>query len=198
MTPRAAAELCDYIYSPNGEFEQIISVKDIVGGTVKTATGTALVFRGTENLGDFLSDIDAVPVPVDGLGNVHQGFYQDLPDFMEAAIPHLSGEILLMGHSLGASRAELATGILLLNNIPVTQLYSFEPAKVATDGTLWNLLASVNPQLYKNGNDLVPDLPDMLDYKHPAALQRIGPALWPFPNIEDHLIENVIPHVPLR
>ena len=52
------------------------------------------------------------------------------------------------------------------------------------------MLARVPLILYKNGNDVVPDLPP--DRKHAGPIQQIGRASFPFPNVTDHAIARVI------
>ena len=51
----------------------------------------------------------------------------------------------------------------------------------------------VELHLYRNGLDIVPDVPRLLQpWQHPAPLTGIGHASLPVVNIEDHLIEHVI------
>ncbi|WP_253594408.1 hypothetical protein [Burkholderia multivorans] len=44
--------------------------------------------------------------------------------------------------------------------------------------------------LFKNGNDIVPDLPP--DWQHAGPIRQVGRASLPFPNIADHAIARVI------
>ncbi len=169
-----------------------VTVDDVVGAVWSSPDASILALRGTIDMDDFIRDIDAVPITVPGLGNVHGGFWEGLGDFLDEVLPLLRGKVVITGHSLGASRAVLLGAKLCLIGYPPAQILGFEPAKVSTDSVLGDLLASKMVQivLTKNGGDLVPDLPDGLDYRHPVPLDRIGvPTL---PNLVDHEIANVI------
>ncbi len=194
-----AARLCDAAYGNTAWTPTIsapvawnswVSVGGIVGAVWSSPTLSILALRGTTDTEDLIRDIDAVPLSVPGLGNVHSGFYEGLDSFLGAALPMLTGAVVVSGHSLGAARAILLGAKLCLLGRPPVQILGFEPPKVSTDTVLQQLFANVQVQLTKNGGDMIPDLPEGLDYRHPVVLELIGiPAL---PNLVDHEIANVI------
>jgi hypothetical protein len=100
-----------------------------------------------------------------------------------------------LGHSEGAALAVLFAAELCLAGRPPKAVYAFEPPRVTADGAMAALFArcGVDLVLTQNGNDVVPDVPRLMEpWQHPAALQRIGRAALPFPNVDDHLIAHVV------
>jgi predicted lipase len=157
----------------------------------QTDDGLCIAFTGTENLDGWITDLDVTTVPVLRAGNVHRGFW--------LAWQAISGDVLkaigdqpvtLVGHSLGGALAIMAAVTLTLAGKPPVAVYAFEPPRVSTDIAIRTLLAKVPVHLYKNGNDIVPDVPP--GWPHAALLTHIGSALLPIPNARDHAIERVI------
>jgi triacylglycerol lipase len=156
-----------------------------------TDDGLCIAFTGTENLDGWITDLDVTTVPVLRAGNIHRGFW--------LAWQAISGDVLkaigdqpvtLVGHSLGAALSVMAAVTLTLAGKPPVAVYGFEPPRVSTDIAIRTLLAKVPVHLYKNGNDIVPDLPP--GWPHAALLTHIGTALLPIPNVRDHAVERVI------
>jgi triacylglycerol lipase len=61
---------------------------------------------------------------------------------------------------------------------------------VGIDEGIREVLAGVPLHLFRNGEDLVTEVPP--GGYHPADLLPIGVAAFPFPNLTDHAIERVI------
>lgn len=161
----------------------------------QTEAGIVVAFPGTDNLACWLTDLDAVPLPVEGAGDVHRGFWQAwqaISDDVKAAI---SGEpVTFVGHSLGAAIAICAAVSLTLGGQQPVAVYGFEPPRISPGVGVRTLLRGVPMHLYKNGNDVVPDVP--LGWQHAGLLTHIGTALLPIPNVRDHAIERVIAALP--
>jgi predicted lipase len=98
--------------------------------------------------------------------------------------------VTLVGHSLGAAIAILAAVSLTISGKPPVTVFGFEPPRVSPDLGIRTLLAKVDVRLYKNGNDMVPDVP--LGWSHAAMLTHIGKPSLPWPNVRDHSIARVI------
>lgn len=125
------------------------------------------------------------------MGSVHCGF-MDAWEVISAEVIATIGDkpVTLVGHSLGAAIALLAAASLTLTGKPPVAVYAFEPPRVSFDLTLRNLLAKVPLHLFRNSSDPVPLLPP--GGMHPGLLTHIGKPDGILPNIEDHLLPNVI------
>lgn len=189
MTPREYAILAQEAYDAKPDIGFDGSASQAI--VRHTYDGLCIAFTGTENLDGWLTDFDVTTVPVLRAGNVHRGFY--------LAWHAISGDVLkaigdqpvtLVGHSLGAALAIMAAVTLTLAGKPPVAVFGFESPRVSTDMSIRILLSKVPVHLYKNGNDLVPDLPP--GWNHAALLTHIGTALLPIPNTRDHALERVI------
>ncbi|MFL9902674.1 lipase, partial [Paraburkholderia fungorum] len=98
--------------------------------------------------------------------------------------------VTLVGHSLGAAIALMAAMDMAISGNPPVAVFGFEPPRVSPDLSIRTLLAKVPVHLYKNGLDLVPDVPP--GWHHAALLTHIGKPALPFPNVQDHAIAHVI------
>nr|WP_285293285.1 lipase [Burkholderia glumae] len=157
----------------------------------QTAAGLVFAFSGTDNAASWLADLDVLPVDVSGVGLVHRGFWGAWSAIAPAVVAALGGQpVTLVGHSLGAALAICAAAALTSAGRAPAAVYGFEPPRVAAGPRLTLLLAGVPVHLFKNGNDVVPDVP--LGWRHVALLTHIGVPALPFPNVEDHAIDRVI------
>ncbi|PRE82322.1 lipase family protein [Burkholderia gladioli] len=157
----------------------------------QTAAGLVVAFPGTDNAASWLADLDVLPADVAGIGLVHRGFWRAWSVIAPAIVAAIGAQpVTLVGHSLGAALAICAAAALTSAGRPPVAVYGFEPPRVAAGPRLALLLAAVPVYLFRNGNDLVPDVPP--GWRHAAPLAHIGTAALPFPNIEDHAIDRVI------
>jgi hypothetical protein len=188
MTPLDAAHLAQAAYTtPPTIGEPTSAARAVVGNGVVS-------FPGTNNIACWLADLDAKARFVQGLGWLHCGFMDALEE-IKAPLLALPDVDVTVGHSEGAALAILYAAARCLAGCPPKEVYAFEPPRVSADGALAKLFKDngVKVNLYRNGNDIVPIVPRILhDWQHPAPLINIGEASLPFPNVEDHLMHNVI------
>ena len=190
-----AVRLCASVYDarPAG-FERVISVSSIVGGIVRTDGGTAVIFRGSADLGDWMRDLEADPTELAPLGYVHAGFAEGVPQFLEAVRPYLSGNLFLAGHSLGAAHACLMAALLGASGIAVQELTLFGcPRPGFTQLGEWVRKNVRTIRSYRNGSDPVPLVPALLwFYKPVVPPEQIGFNGDPENPVEDHYIANYV------
>jgi triacylglycerol lipase len=146
------------------------------------ATRTAFVsFRGTQDLADWLQDLEAVPedyAPIGGFGQVHDGFqdvYQLVRGSIAANLAAASAgcdQILVTGHSLGAALCVLSAPDIFRNMPPNTiepRLITFAGPRVGLSdfSTAFN---SVIESCFRVVNflDIVPHVPPV-PYVHVGA-----------------------------
>lgn len=130
-----------------------------------------LAFRGTENLQDWMTDMNITLV--DGLGGkVHRGFlsaleyvWHDMWHFIKAY--RRQRPLWITGHSLGAALATLAVARLGEKNEPVNGLYTFGSPRVGNREFEKNFNADFSAQTFRyvNNNDVVTRTP-FLGYYH--------------------------------
>ncbi|WP_186211178.1 lipase family protein [Burkholderia gladioli] len=189
MTPHDYALLAREAYTAPPD----IGVADSASRAIvrQTAAGLVVAFPGTDNAASWLADLEVLPVDVAGVGRLHRGFWDAWSVIAPAVVAAIGGQpVTLVGHSLGAALAICAAAALTSSARPPVAVYGFEPPRVAAGPRLGLLLAGVPVNLFKNGNDVVPDVPP--GWQHAALLTHIGAPALPFPNVEDHAIDRVI------
>ncbi|MBU9147385.1 alpha/beta fold hydrolase [Burkholderia multivorans] len=189
MSPRDFALLAQEAYSAKPDIGKADSASRAI--VRQTASGLVVAFPGTDNLDCVAADLDAHPIDVIGIGQVHHGFWKAWGAIAADVLAAIDGRpVTLVGHSLGAAIAIMAAAAMVVGGNPPTAVYGFEPPRVSTNGSVAAVLAAVPLNLFKNGNDIVPDLP--IDWQHAGPIRQIGKPSLPFPNIADHAIARVI------
>jgi triacylglycerol lipase len=156
-----------------------------------TPAGLCVAFPVTNNAECWLSDLDALAVTVPGVGKVHRGFWLAWKAISAPVLAAIAERpVTFVGHSLGAALAVCAAVEMTIAGKPPVAVFGFEPPRVSPDLGVRTLLVKVPVTLYKNGNDLVPDVP--FGWNHPGLPVRIGKASLPFPNIKDHAMVRVL------
>ncbi|WP_213308143.1 lipase family protein [Paraburkholderia sacchari] len=191
MTPRDFALLAQEAYSAVPD----VGIADSASRAIvrQTAAGLVVAFPGTDNLPCVGADINIALTAVPGAGDVHRGFWEAWKAISEEVTAAVGAQpVTLIGHSLGAAIAIMAAVEMTLAGRAPVAVYGFEPPRVSPSLGVRTLLANVHMVLFKNGGDVVPDLP--LGWNHAALLTHIGkPAL---PNVPDHMIARVIAALP--
>ena len=126
----------------------------------------ALVFRGTENLDDWLRNAEVLLVPWDGPGRVHAGFLRALNEVwaeLHPALQQIDGSIFYTGHSLGAAIAVLAAARIEAEFRPLA-VYTFGGPRCGNER-----FAKEHPlrdRIYRvvNNRDLVPLVPPLCEH----------------------------------
>jgi hypothetical protein len=162
-----------------------------------------IVLRGSTTPGDWLRDFDAVADPFihSDLGPVHPGFLAGMEKAWQAMQPlcgSFAGDlsqqrdrnVIVTGHSLGAGRAAILTGLMVHAAkshqavAPLARVVFGEPRPGFPQ--LARLIGSVSARSYRNSNgsayDLVTDVPIALgleDYVHPCSLSDVCEAPGP-------------------
>ena len=134
ITEHDIAALCLAIYpgQPPVEWDLLeLPADGIAFGRKDFGTAAAVIFRGSVTLDDWLRDGEATADPFEheGLGPVHPGFFAGLTELWERLKPVLVEKpCIIAGHSLGAARASLFTGLMVLDDyLPVRRLCFGEP-----------------------------------------------------------------------
>lgn len=185
ITDHDIADLCLGIYDgePPVQWDQLELPADGISFGIKDlGAAVALIFRGSITIDDWLRDAEAVADPFvqEGLGPVHPGFFAGLPELWARLKPTLIKKpCIVAGHSLGAGRASLFTGLMVLDGHPPLRRVCFGEPRPGFPKSA-GIVATVSGRSYRNGNgrahDLVTDVPFTTwieDYVHPTPLAPV-------------------------
>lgn len=190
MSPYDFALLAQEAYSAKPDIGEADSASRAIVRT--TEAGLCVAFPGTDNVDGWIADLDAARHAVPGVGEVHRGFWQSWQAIAPAVTASIGNQpVTFVGHSLGAAISIMAALSGALAGRPPVAVYGFEPPRVSVGPGVARVLADVPVYLYRNGKDIVPDVPP--DMSHAAGLTGIGKASLPFPNVRDHFLARVIP-----
>lgn len=179
-TDALIASYCNAIYSPTaviGDWDRFdIGLDDGVCYAVKKLPGFDLVvFRGSITAQDWIADFRAMPIPT-RIGHVHSGFYAGMEHVWAELRPLLMQPVIISGHSLGAARAGILSGLMVKDGvIPAARVVFGEPKPGLID--LAELIKDIPARSYRNGDalhhDVVTDVPfslPPLEYMHPTPI----------------------------
>ena len=155
--------------------------------------GLVVAIPGTDNIACFLADLDIELETHIGMGVLHRGFCDAFLDIGDELLK-LNPDVIT-AHSLGAAIALIYAASLCLCGKPPKAVYAFEPPRISIDNTIAQLLASngVDLHLTRFGEDIVTQVPRLIhSWQHPSPLTAIGNAHFPFCNVEDHSIDNIV------
>ena len=136
-----------------------------------------LAFRGTQNIGNCLTDADTLfvsqsPYP----GRVHCGFAEAVEEVWPEVrrilgSPSRARPLWVTGHSLGGAMATLASVRLTSEGYKVRAVYTYGSPRVGD--RLFRDSYSLANYRFVNDNDLVPHLPFRWCYKHVGKLRLV-------------------------
>ncbi len=147
-----------------------------------------IVFRGTNDLRNWLTNFDVVLADWDGHGRVHRGFLRALHKVwgeLERCLDSFEEDVYYTGHSLGGALAMLAASLR-----PPVATYAFGAPRVGDEAFASTLAENVYRVV--NGRDIVPTLPPSLKahgFMHGGELFRIGD---PGGGAEDHPVQDLV------
>lgn len=141
-----------------------------------------IVFRGSTTFQDWIRDFRAIAIST-RIGDVHAGFYAGMEHAWGDIRPLLKQPAIVTGHSLGAGRAGIMTGLMKADGVvPVARVVFGEPRPGLRDFS--NFIEEIPGRSYRNGDthggpfdhDLVTDVPlpinllnvEVLPYEHPT------------------------------
>ena len=139
------------------------------------------MLRGSQTFIDWWRDFDAWADPFHKLqlGHVHPGFLIGMEQVWTEAKPLIGTKVVVCGHSLGASRADILCGLMVLDgHAPIARIAIAEPKPGFADFAA--IIAAVPSVAFCNGDDdghdLITDSPLSFppeEYVHPTALTRV-------------------------
>jgi len=142
---------------------------------IEHADYLVLAFRGTDELADWLDNINAFAAAV-LFGEVHRGFWNSLQDVWEPLYDKCKTlqkanprPLFLTGHSLGGAMATAAAATLIHEDKPFTSVYTFGQPRALTRATarIFNMECKSRYFRFHNNNDLVTRVPArMMGYSH--------------------------------
>lgn len=158
---------------------------------------SAIFLEGTHSLPDAARDFNFPMRTVAGIGGVHAGFYDGLPETLMAAIPYLPKDKLIKvcGHSLGAGEAHILTAMLAKAGYRALETIAFGsplPGDIGLAATLapfenrsyWNYCDFFNHDivgsvpLYLPAEPFIAPRQRILIHEAPAILDPWGMVAW--------------------
>lgn len=121
-----------------------------------------IVFRGSIVALDWWRDLRAIPLETRNIGTVHAGFHAGMEKMWSEAKTMLTQPVYVTGHSLGAARALILTGLMAADKCPPARVAVFGSPRPG-DSDFAAKIRDVPKVLYRNGDnyghDRVCDVP---------------------------------------
>lgn len=158
---------------------ELQTISGVAFAIVQVGDHTVVVFRGSKTPGDWLRDLDAEAIKVEGLGHVHKGFYTGLPDVLVAVLPKLGQSIYVCGHSLGGGEAPIFSLMLVRSGLAPRACVMFAPPRPGFEDFRDSLdLTGIELRGYQNAGDPVPHVPEPIlpffPWAHVCPLTQIA------------------------
>lgn len=155
---------------------------------------TGIDFPGSVTFIDWARDFTAIPTHetfehID-LGIVPLGFLEGMEPAVIRIMADVPGPKLIFGHSLGAARAYIASGLLSAAKAPPVRAVGFAPPRV---GDLMGLIQEFGHG-YRWSADPVPEVP--LLFLQPCPLTQLGSAAFQIDPFPCHAIGRYAENVP--
>lgn len=141
---------------PPGYFDHVdLGADDGVRWMIKhEPEGDYIVLPGSENLPDWIRDLDTVPWPTRRFGIVHRGFFMGMDHVWEDAQVEMRAgvDVFLVGHSLGAARSSILAGIMVAAGVAPARRVGFGEPRPGFQ-RLADFIKAVPQASYCNGDD---------------------------------------------
>lgn len=134
-----------------------------------------MVFRGTNELGDWLDNINAFRESV-LFGEFHRGFWNSVEDVWDVIHPKYlqlreqkKRPLFFTGHSLGGAMATVAASRFLHQDLPFTSVYTFGQPRALSRETsrVYNSITPNRHHRFQNNEDIVTRVPArLMGYSH--------------------------------
>lgn len=155
-------------------FAHIADLHGIVWGYQMRDDCEVVAFRGSKTPEDWLLDSAAVPMPYQDLGLVHAGFLFGMPDVLNVIKP--IRPLVVCGHSLGAARASIFTGLALAKGHTVARRVCFgEPNAGMRE--LANVVKQAPGVSYRNREGWQVDLVTVIPFVPPTFCHPTSPVV---------------------
>tara|TARA_B100000470_G_scaffold44147_1_gene32253 strand:+ start:1137 stop:1958 length:822 start_codon:yes stop_codon:yes gene_type:complete len=174
--PDKKAILNDLKSEDSDFLDVIVASKDSAQGMmVEHKEYFCLAFRGTDELADWVDNINAIAVK-QLFGEFHRGFWNSVQDIWEILFGQYQLKarekqkpLFLTGHSLGGAMATIAAAILSHRDLPFTSCYTFGQPRAMNKETsrLFNMECKERFFRFHNNNDIVTRVPArVMGYSH--------------------------------
>jgi len=145
-----------------------------------------VAFRGTKELGDLFTDLDALPASCGGGAHCHRGFLKafdsvrtDMDKVLDEALP-TGGRVLITGHSLGGALAQVAAVHVARRSTPERPLrpvlVTFAAPAIGDSSFVHQVRTAAAPlgglRVYNDG-DPIPALSTAVGYRHAGVPLRL-------------------------
>lgn len=163
----------------------------VIGADKNTAQGAliehkkyyCLAFRGTNELADWIDNINAFTVE-ELFGKFHRGFWNSVEDIWQPLYSRYQElnqtnkrPLFITGHSLGGAMATIATARLVHLDLPFTSVYTFgSPRSMGRDASrIFNAECKSRFFRFHNNNDIVTRVPSrLMGYSHVGSYLYIS------------------------
>ncbi|MCV6590341.1 MAG: lipase family protein [Marinobacterium sp.] len=160
------------------------------GAVIEHERYLCLAFRGTDELADWVDNIDVRNVDTPE-GVFHRGFLQSVEDLWQPLNQQLNRlmaaqprPIFITGHSLGGAMATVAAARFLYNDRPFVSVYTFGQPRAVEEETAerFNQACKARYFRFHNNNDIVTRVPARI-----AGYGHVGSYLYISEEVEIHV-----------
>lgn len=168
------ANLCAACYENTEVFDRVIDIEGVWIGVAHYEDCSAIAFRGSTYLDDWLRNFRGNFFEDDELGNVEAGFIIGLRKAKIHLLKVLDPwkPLYITGHSLGAARALIFAALWHLGKEPIEVVVTFGSPRPGAR-KLVDILSPIEIRSYHNNYDPVTKVPPALpgiEYQHPRDL----------------------------